>query len=334
VLRKRRGKQINRKIQKWSVLSSKQEEKKTFLLTFLLWHRCNPQQDITGDTKAKILNQRAWELIDERCNMVRGKALGGTSVVNFLLHTRGNRLDFDSWANMGNYGWSYKDVLPLLHKIENCTLCRDIDKEFHGTNGYLNIEHPGYESHMVKLFLKAGRDLGIGNNDPNGNFGLATVLLRPKSKGRIFIRNSNPFPPPVIKPNYFENDGDVATMVEGIKWAISVATSKHFKKYNSYPKFHTFPRLQQIPFGTDQYWSCAVRHVSTTLGHHSGTCKMGPKNDPDAVVDPQLSVWNSRSTGVVDGSIMPNIVAGHTNAVIYMIGEKASDLIKASWEDT
>ena len=58
---------------------------------------------------------------------------------------------------------------------------------------------------------------------------------------------------------------------------------------------------------------------------------MGPKTDPDSVVDPELKVHGIRGLRVVDGSVMPNVVAGHTNAVIMMIGEKASDMIKKEW---
>lgn len=45
--------------------------------------------------------------------------LGGTSTLNFLLYVRGNRLDYDKWAEMGNYGWSYEDVLPFFKRSEN-----------------------------------------------------------------------------------------------------------------------------------------------------------------------------------------------------------------------
>ena len=58
---------------------------------------------------------------------------------------------------------------------------------------------------------------------------------------------------------------------------------------------------------------------------------MGPNTDPDSVVDPELKVHGIRGLRVVDGSVMPNVVAGHTNAVIMMIGEKASDMIKKEW---
>lgn len=55
---------------------------------------------------------------DRRCTFPRGKSLGGTSSLNFMIHTRGNKLDFDQWAKNGNTGWSYDDVLPYYIKSE------------------------------------------------------------------------------------------------------------------------------------------------------------------------------------------------------------------------
>lgn len=60
---------------------------------------------------------------------------------------------------------------------------------------------------------------------------------------------------------------------------------------------------------------------------------MGPSTVPESVVNDQLQVYGIKGLRVVDASIMPNIVAGHTNAVVYMIGEKASDLIKEHWRN-
>lgn len=57
-------------------------------------------------------------MIDRQCAWPRGKALGGTSVLNYMIHTRGNKWDYDTWANLGNVGWSYADVLPYFKKSE------------------------------------------------------------------------------------------------------------------------------------------------------------------------------------------------------------------------
>ncbi|MCY1443528.1 Oxygen-dependent choline dehydrogenase [compost metagenome] len=79
---------------------------------------------------------------------------------------------------------------------------------------------------------------------------------------------------------------------------------------------------------SDEALDAWARQVTETGYHASGTCKMGPAFDPEAVVDPQLRVHGLDGLRVVDASIMPVIVSGNTNAPTVMIAEKASDMIR------
>lgn len=58
-------------------------------------------------------------LINRRSRWPRGRVLGGSSVLNYMLYVRGNRRDYDHWAKMGNYGWAWNDVLPYFIKSED-----------------------------------------------------------------------------------------------------------------------------------------------------------------------------------------------------------------------
>jgi choline dehydrogenase len=73
-----------------------------------------------------------------------------------------------------------------------------------------------------------------------------------------------------------------------------------------------------------------ARETGGSVGHLAGTCKMGPAGDANAVVGPDLRVHGLSGLRIADGSVLPSMISGHTNAPIIMIGEKASDLIRAA----
>lgn len=113
--------------------------------------------------------------------------------------------------------------------------------------------------------------------------------------------------------------------------AINVASTEAFKRFNATLLPVAFPGCKHVSFGSDLYWACVSRHVSTTLGHFVGTCKMGPRRN-SGVVDHRLRVHGINGLRVVDASVIPTIIAGHTNAPAYMIAEKAADMMKEDWE--
>ncbi|XP_055850493.1 glucose dehydrogenase [FAD, quinone]-like [Episyrphus balteatus] len=158
------------------------------------------------------------------------------------------------------------------------------------------------------------------------------LLLYPKSKGNIWLRDQNPFSPPEINPNFLKEQEDVELLLEGIKEAIRIAETPSMQKINATLWKRNVPGCDDLEFATDDYWRCSIRVLSYNIYHYIGTCKMGPDRDPMAVVSPQLKVRGVRRLRVVDNSVVPSMPAGHTYAVAVMIAEKAADLIEKEWE--
>lgn len=96
----------------------------------------------------------------------RGSVLGGSSSINAMLYCRGHRWDYDHWAELGNEGWRYDEVLPYFVKSENNEV---IDDEFHGKGGPLNVTTVQNPSPLIDVFVEACENSGIAHNqDING----------------------------------------------------------------------------------------------------------------------------------------------------------------------
>jgi len=96
----------------------------------------------------------------------RGKVLGGSSSLNGLLYVRGQKEDYDRWEELGNKGWSFKDVLPYFKKSEDQE--RGADK-YHGVGGLLKVSDLRLRRPIADMFIKAAEQIGIPfNKDYNG----------------------------------------------------------------------------------------------------------------------------------------------------------------------
>ncbi len=92
----------------------------------------------------------------------RGKMLGGSSSMNAMIYIRGNKLDYDGWAEAGAAGWSYDEVLPYFKRGENNEQIHD---GFHGTGGPQNVTKIASVDPVCENFVEAASAIGIPRND-------------------------------------------------------------------------------------------------------------------------------------------------------------------------
>lgn len=103
---------------------------------------------------------------NRRIPVPRGKLLGGSSAINGLVFVRGQPLDFNSWAQMGNRGWGYQDVLPIFRRMENW---EGGESDLRGEGGPLHVSEVPDQNPVYEALFAAAREIGMPvNEDYNG----------------------------------------------------------------------------------------------------------------------------------------------------------------------
>ena len=144
-------------------------------------------------------------------------------------------------------------------------------------------------------------------------------LCHPTSRGTVSLRSVDPSDDPVIAHQVIGEQADVAGLVAGIRKIREIFAAEPMAPYV----------VEESSPGTEidsEDELAGYLRASTHRGEHGiGTCRMG--GDSAAVVDPELRVNGITGLRVVDASVMPTLMAGHSNAATVMIAERASDLI-------
>lgn len=148
---------------------------------------------------------------------------------------------------------------------------------------------------------------------------IGVTQLRPESRGTIHSKSPDPFAAPAIRPNFLATEEDRRVIVEGMKIARRIVGEAPLERF----------RGGELTPGaecrTDAEWLDFARRDGQTIYHICGTCRMG--TDEFAVIDPSLKVHGIAGLRIADASIMPTMVSGNTQAAVFMIAEKAADLI-------
>ncbi|KAF5353144.1 hypothetical protein D9758_008758 [Tetrapyrgos nigripes] len=177
-------------------------------------------------------------------------------------------------------------------------------------------------AHLEMVFLSSNVGL-LPPIPPTSNFiTVSPNLLTPTSRGLLTINSSNPLDRPVINLNLLASEFDVFAMREGVKAIQRLLSTTPFQGFI----------LQSTPNPmTDEEIDQFVRESVSAGLHPVGSASMSPKGADWGVVDPDLKLKGAKGVRIVDASVLPLVPSAHTQAPVYIVAERASDLIKADW---
>jgi choline dehydrogenase len=212
------------------------------------------------------------------------------------------------WKGWVGAQWLFfRTGLGTSNHFESCAFIRSS----------VGIDYPDIQYHFLPGAIRYdGRAAAPGHG-----FQMHVGPMRSKSRGFVRIRSNDPREAPSILFNYMSHPDD---------WKEFRACIRLTREIIAQPAMRQFADGEIQPgehVSTDAEIDEFIRNHCESAYHPCGTCRMGAKNDPMAVVDESCRVIGVDGLRVVDSSIMPVITNGNLNAPTMMIGERASDLI-------
>jgi len=181
---------------------------------------------------------------------------------------------------------------------------------------------PHYELIFGPGFLRVLED----STPVEGNYVvMGCIVVSPNSRGSVELASSDPFDCPIIDLNLLGSEYDRHVMFTALKQVQKFASAPIFKDYIIRP-YGAFANVKN-----DDDLREYIEEWTTTIWHPSCTAAMSKRGCSTGVVDPNLKVKGVNSLRVIDSSVVPFIISAHTQASMYMIAERAADLIKAEY---
>ena len=136
----------------------------------------------------------------------RGKVLGGSSSINGLIFNRGQRSDYDNWAQKGNLGWAYDDLLPYFKSLEkyipskNQNIIEPSENALRGNDGEMIVTDLNWRDPLCDAFIKAAMEMGMPfNSDYNGDNEEGVSYVQRTVSGMRRMSSSRAYLTPVKK---------------------------------------------------------------------------------------------------------------------------------------
>ena len=209
------------------------------------------------------------------------------------------------WAGLQWFGWK-----GGVAAVNQCHVGAFLRSDPH-------ISHPNVQFHFFPVFFGAN---WIPDPTRNG-YRLGAGTMRPESRGTVRLASARPDDAPRIDPNYLATDRDWHEMRQGLKLGRELLAQEAFRE------FHVREDLPGSQVQTDAQWDAFIREDASSAYHPCGTARMGADGDPRAVVDLDLRLRGLEGLRVVDASVIPAVPSANINACVFMMAEKAADLI-------
>ncbi|WP_372573647.1 GMC family oxidoreductase [Ruegeria jejuensis] len=158
-------------------------------------------------------------------------------------------------------------------------------------------------------------------DEVSDDYGLTvtTVVVKPKSRGEVRLRSSDPRAMPSVSPNLLKHEDDMAEMIRGQRFFRRAFSTGPLAKHTR--------EIVIPPADDDETLRAHCKRFVKTNYHPAGTARMGKDGDPMAVLDARMRVRGIEGLRVCDMSAVPDINAGNTNAPAMMLGERCADLV-------
>lgn len=157
--------------------------------------------------------------------------------------------------------------------------------------------------------------------DTDSTFVVLAVLLKPKSTGTVTLKSKDPRDFPEVDQRYFTENEDLETLYRAAKFVLSLAKTRAFEEINATYFDWGLKPCRDFKLGSKDYFQCYAKYMTNSVYHYCCTASIG------RIVDERLRVFGIKKLRVADAAVMPDIISGHLTSAVYMIGQKAVDLV-------